>query len=333
MTVILLALISASLIGIEFAMRKNPKSSNHHYLLLMKFWFLERHSNIIGQWNNKEILPFQHSPLESEDIIMKKPEGATRIILLGSSTTHGGEVNKNERFSSLLQEKLNNYYSEKVFDVVNAGVGGYSSYQLLVLLEEVLQPFLSPDIVIFYFGNNDKVLDGWITDREYYQRARRMASKIQRENKDINLLFKYGINCLNPLNRLLNESRLWGYLFKKYYYCNLKQLPKKQKLFETKRMPASDQEYVLRKLAYLSREHNFKLIFIPEVNINDYANLAHRNLMEEVAGQENIGFVDIKGYLQQFPNLKVYCDHLHFSAFGHGVMADKLFELIKSIYK
>jgi lysophospholipase L1-like esterase len=77
---------------------------------------------------------------------------ATRILLLGDSTTAGLEVNDGETFASLLEGRLRQ--AGKSVRVYNAGVRGYGTDQELLLLRR-LKPLLKPDIVIYTFCEND----------------------------------------------------------------------------------------------------------------------------------------------------------------------------------
>lgn len=80
--------------------------------------------------------------------IEKKP-GVFRIVCLGDSCTHFGP----DTYPDMLRVYLDEVAPGK-FEVINAGVIGYTSFQGLRLLEsEVLN--WSPDLVTVYFGWND----------------------------------------------------------------------------------------------------------------------------------------------------------------------------------
>jgi len=101
------------------------------------------------------------------------PKGdAQRIVCLGDSCTYGLGVRIEEAWPNLLD-------AESAFDVVNAGVPGYTTYQA-VRQWETLVASLEPDVVVIEFGNNDLApwpsVEGgeWVyaTDRE---RSRHVA--------------------------------------------------------------------------------------------------------------------------------------------------------------
>lgn len=75
------------------------------------------------------------------------------VLILGDSTVYGWGVSSDKTFSSLLQKKFDQKFSEQYL-VINAGVPGYSSYQALKYFEEISDKF-QPNVVITYVGAND----------------------------------------------------------------------------------------------------------------------------------------------------------------------------------
>ena len=84
-----------------------------------------------------------------------KPKGTFRIVVLGGSTTYTIRVRNNEKtFTRLLEEILRDKYGYQSVQVINAGVGAYTSWESLINLEfRVLD--LDPDLIIIYHGTND----------------------------------------------------------------------------------------------------------------------------------------------------------------------------------
>jgi len=82
--------------------------------------------------------------------------GTERVVCLGDSCTFIGMPT----YPALLRRELGAGY-----EVLNAGVSGYSSYQGLVQLRERLLE-LSPDVVSVYFGWNDHWLARAVPDAE-----------------------------------------------------------------------------------------------------------------------------------------------------------------------
>ena len=85
----------------------------------------------------------------------EKPAGVFRIVALGGSTTYTVKVEDNEKtFTAQLERILRRQYGHPSVEVVNAGVGGYTSWESLANLAfRVLD--IEPDLVIVYHGTND----------------------------------------------------------------------------------------------------------------------------------------------------------------------------------
>jgi lysophospholipase L1-like esterase len=90
-----------------------------------------------------------------EEIIIPKPKDTFRIAALGESSTYGtGVASYKESYPFFLQKILREKYGYLHVEVVNAGVGGYNSWESLISLEfRVLD--LEPDLVIISHGAND----------------------------------------------------------------------------------------------------------------------------------------------------------------------------------
>jgi lysophospholipase L1-like esterase len=100
-----------------------------------------------------------------DEVIVPKPEGIFRIVALGSSTTYGNGVTAEEAYPAQLENILRDTYGYTNVEVVNAGVGGYTTWEDLVNLQfRVLD--LQPDLVIFYEATNDITLR--LIDPRYY---------------------------------------------------------------------------------------------------------------------------------------------------------------------
>jgi lysophospholipase L1-like esterase len=128
------------------------------------------------------------SPVTVNRIGLRGPElGAKatnefRILSLGESTTFGLKVDGEQAYSAVLQRLLNENHPSQKYNVINAGVPAYSSFQSLKFLES-RGLRLDPDLVIFYHELNDylpsSVRDSSnteigivMTDRQLYESRR-----------------------------------------------------------------------------------------------------------------------------------------------------------------
>lgn len=89
-----------------------------------------------------------------------KDTGEYRILVLGGSTSFlpgikFGEIsNINDTWPVILEKKLNSYFKNKVYRVINLAVEGHSSECSLISFV-ILGVHLKPDLVISYDGIND----------------------------------------------------------------------------------------------------------------------------------------------------------------------------------
>jgi lysophospholipase L1-like esterase len=95
----------------------------------------------------------------------QKPAGTIRLLFLGSSITFGWGVAARDAFPEQVRKALEQGFPGTAFEVINAGVPGYSSCQGLRYLEEIL-PRYRPDVVVAEFGINDGTLAVGKTDKD-----------------------------------------------------------------------------------------------------------------------------------------------------------------------
>ncbi|HML74253.1 MAG TPA: SGNH/GDSL hydrolase family protein [Anaerohalosphaeraceae bacterium] len=101
-----------------------------------------------------------------DEIQMPKPAGRQRIVCTGGSTTYTTEVEDYHlSYPALLEQELRSRGYD--VDVVNDGVGSWTSWESLVSFEFRTQ-YLEPDIIILYHGVND-VLQRMVWPPEAYR--------------------------------------------------------------------------------------------------------------------------------------------------------------------
>jgi len=88
------------------------------------------------------------------EIDIPKPEGVFRIVALGGSTTYSTSTTWQESYPTQLESILREQYGYANVEVVNAGVPGYTSWDVLAnFVFRVVE--LQPDLVLIYDGIND----------------------------------------------------------------------------------------------------------------------------------------------------------------------------------
>jgi lysophospholipase L1-like esterase len=91
----------------------------------------------------------------NDEFPLEKPSGVYRIVAVGGSSTYDVTIKDNaDTFTAQLERLLKEDYGYQNVQVINAGVPGYNSWEILVNLEfRVLD--LDPDVVIIYENTND----------------------------------------------------------------------------------------------------------------------------------------------------------------------------------
>jgi len=106
--------------------------------------------------NYRKGLTFHNSlGYRNDEFALVKPDVVYRIVVLGGSSTYDVRIEDNqETFTAQLENVLKDEYGYQNVEVINAGVPGYSSWEMLINFEfRVLD--LEPDLVIVYEGTND----------------------------------------------------------------------------------------------------------------------------------------------------------------------------------
>jgi lysophospholipase L1-like esterase len=87
--------------------------------------------------------------LPEREIPLAKKPGEFRVVVIGDSCTQNADVTPSERFTTLLEERLNAAAFSPV-TVINAGVSGYNIDQMITTYEEVGRRY-NPDLVVLHY--------------------------------------------------------------------------------------------------------------------------------------------------------------------------------------
>lgn len=106
-----------------------------------------------GQFS-KEKTANSYGFISTPELTLEKPEGTIRIVFLGGSSTVGLPTLKDSdtwpwQTIEMIRDKIS-----KPVEFINAGVGGYSSFESYCRLWSRIRHF-SPDIVMVYHGWNE----------------------------------------------------------------------------------------------------------------------------------------------------------------------------------
>lgn len=308
-----LAALAIIAVGVEVVVRLFGWGLGY-YIHDEKFWVIEDHTNLFGRFD-----AVRQIDIQGRLVKVDRPAGKKRVIVLGSSSTYGaGLADRSRAFPGLLDERL------PEIEVINAGFGGYNSFQLWVYLDEVLLK-LRPDLVIFYYGGNEGYGE---SAKTYYRRAREIiATLAQRGVTDPsvreNAVFHGTANqAALTAYTVLGASRaflLWrDHVVSARYYANL---------FDplsgaSPRPPFL--ERILRDMSVAVQTKGGRILFVPEVNsARREANLRVGETMRETCAATGAVCLDA---LQPgiIDDNALFIDSTHLTERGHERLADLL---------
>ena len=110
----------------------------------LEFRYSRQEFDNIVKFNSKGLRDYEHD--------YNKGKNAFRILILGDSFPEALQVNLNETFAKVLEQKLNRGY--KRYEVIDAGIGGYGTENELLFFETEGIKY-NPDFVILAFALND----------------------------------------------------------------------------------------------------------------------------------------------------------------------------------
>lgn len=89
------------------------------------------------------------------EIALPKPEGRLRVVCMGESSTYcTGIDDDRDTYPFRLGEHLRSILADTDIEVINAGVGGYTSIENILRLLFHVVP-LQPDLIVYYYTHND----------------------------------------------------------------------------------------------------------------------------------------------------------------------------------
>lgn len=235
---------------------------------------------------------------------VKKAANTYRIICIGDSCTYGYKTQNSaydgdKIFSAKLEKLLQAATSKKTVEVINAGIGGYSSLQGYRYFKNSLLKY-NPDLIIVWLGINDWTQAIYYTDKEQK----------------------------NVKSKKINRS----FLSHSHLYLFLKNVVFAKRL---RRVPLEDYSENMGNIASLARENNIETAFILTFNANldkkKFIYHAKMNkILESFEQNSKVMLIDFVPYFAQYKNIKeFFVDSAHPSEKGHSVVAQILYEKIK----
>lgn len=259
-----------------------------------------------------------------KEFTLQKDPMKTRIVCMGNSCTFGFEI-KWTSYPDELEKILNSSSPKEKYEVINAGIPDYSSYQGLQLLEKRVLG-LNPDIIIISYGWNDIRTTHQIPDK--YQK--------------VNIYFYY-------IDTLLNKFRVYQALNKAI--TSVKKMLVRNDNSEVKsvrRVSPSDFKNNLESMIKIARSHSIKVYILNEPSgetedqIHSYLenflkdHVLYNEIVKTVSVESQVPLIDIvklfngKKGEKLFDNPYPRKDLIHPNLLGEKLIANEIAKTILS---
>lgn len=255
-------------------------------------------------WRPVYRYPYNEQGFKGPVVKVPKPKNTFRLMAYGDSNTDGPDRGG---WTEQLGELLGKRQTNRFYEVLNAGVTGYSSYQGLQKFRQEVEKY-RPDLVLVSFGWNDLPEALGAPDRDF-KAPSAMATTIRR------LLLRYRT-----------------YLVMKYYISQLEQPQPTGK----SRVPLSDYLKNLQEFFELGTKYNAEVVFLTRphkkpVNlmvqetswrksVPDY-----NNALIDFSKRIGASYLDVQGIFESKYS-DMFADECHFTLVGHSKMAQFLYD-------
>lgn len=266
-----------------------------------------------------------------------KKDSVYRIIVLGDSCAYGIGVKYSNTYSYLLEEKLNQL-NGIIFEIIDAGVPGYTSLQGLRYLKHELIKY-HPDMVLIGFGFNDLCeavgdkdseiksppewsvsLDDSLSKFKTYILLKQIILKIKQKLIQVR---NYGkganrasVSFLNNVNDLDNLIRF----------------QEERENYPLRRVPPADFSNNIKEIIEMGNAYKFKVVLLTLPSVN--GNFGYGPMLRLLALKYNVKLIDlIKDFEERLKGResmqKYFLDNNHYNEKGHLLVADLIYDKIK----
>ncbi len=267
--------------------------------------------------------------LRCADFPLKKPEGETRLLIIGDSVTLGYGVTEDQAYPQMLQKYLCERLPDASFRVINGGVNAYSTREELMFLRKRGIGF-EPDMVIVGFVLNDVSLDARNHPREIFGRLQSEESAEFR---------------LRDLHKLLQSSHLvmslqWVLKRTIGRVSVQRNEPPFQGRLRYMELLSSDKEEIeagwdiamseLEEMLALLRTCGIKMVvvaFPPKLQIEEHpAPDRLQKRLKTFCEDHQVPFVDLLPSFLENRDSHLFLDKVHLTASGYSLAAENIGE-------
>lgn len=145
----------------NFGEHFEAKDEEHYVRDPLRFWIPKPGLMKGVDWLGENGAMISSLSTRGQEPVRPKPSQEVRILCVGDSGTFGWGVNDENAYPAALERLLDSWSDQALggkldFDVVNAGVNGYSTFQTIQMYR-ILDKVLTPDLLVFSSGRNDCV--------------------------------------------------------------------------------------------------------------------------------------------------------------------------------
>lgn len=258
-------------------------------------------------WRSKSgVPPFSSQGFKTSiEMEVPKPPNVFRIMTYGDSNTEGG---RGGDWTLELYKLLNLRNSpDLTYEVINAGVAGYSSYQGVQRFFEEWEEY-EPDLVLVSFGWND------------------LPEALDHPDKD----YEPNSALLVEVLRVLIHYRTFQAI--QHYVLSDGMAARKE--MSQARVPLGDYLDNMRSFSEVSRENGFETVFLSRPYRKPTARMlkekgwrsrvpAYNDALSRLAAEDGEYFVDVQAYFEN-ETTGLFVDETHFTDEGMTVMGQYL---------
>lgn len=240
----------------------------------------------------------QHTsyPDRGYPVAIAPPDGRPRLVAMGGSTTGGAW--QNDDLNQFYPARLSAYLGPS-YQVLNQGVGGWTTWHIRHYLGQGAFEALQPDVMVLYVGHNDLLTPA---PRPYAQLYTRWLAG----------------GTLETSSTLLNRFRLYQGL--RYTVSGLR--PQSQRIAVPVDHARENLEWIIEQVV----QRGGRVVLVSEGLAPDPAPMAAYNDMLAALAQASpaVSYIDAADTMHQQPGSRIFLDDCHLTAIGHDLLASLL---------
>lgn len=301
----------------------NPELSYPQFYLKDKnlFWRFRPNQTIKSDFFVEGVYQINSYGLRDVEFSKEKPAGNFRVICLGNSCTFGWRVKSEETYPKQLEKLMNIDLDYKKYEVINAGVTGYSSFQGKRFLRDQILKY-KPDLIMICYGWNDL-----------------LPAAFGIEDKDQKMAPRIFLDIQNLLGRTELYRFIRGLILSRF---QVKKTGKSAEMIP--RVSAEDFANNLLEIIFMASKENIPVIFLttPIASLEAFwgpakVSKTHRwhqvynNIILNLPLSSGAYIFDAAALFEKRKDVydKPKDDFIHYNAIGHKLMAEHLYHFLE----